>query len=113
MGELRVTPVGYFTGAIENRSRGQSPNERLSFICSAYFRFRIKLITMIVVTKQIGNPWRCLESVSWGVPRGLFYGRDRPHPSNFLWAFLGPFPDLHCFFSNSTRLLSTVTVSLK
>jgi hypothetical protein len=34
---------------------GQSPNERLSFICSLYFRFRI------VVTKQIGNPWRCLE----------------------------------------------------
>jgi hypothetical protein len=33
----------------------QSPNERLSFICSAYFR------VCIVVTKQIGNPWRCLE----------------------------------------------------
>jgi hypothetical protein len=48
------------------QSSQQSPNERLSFICSVYFRFKIKLIPLIpciVVTTQIGNPWRCLESV--------------------------------------------------
>jgi hypothetical protein len=51
-----------------SHSPGQSPNERLSFICSVYFRFKIKLIPLpqigkcIVVTTQIGNPWRCLES---------------------------------------------------
>jgi hypothetical protein len=95
--------------AIETNDRTeQSPNERLSFICSVfnicsvYFRWGSALFApylifapytsvsepCIVVTTQIGNPWRCLECAYRGVQKSHLLlraaGAQCAHPA-WIW----------------------------
>jgi hypothetical protein len=65
-GEISVTPVGYFTGAIENRSCGVNRNDfpKVSFTLDGIWRHMGALF----------SNWKWIKCLS----KQNFYGRDRP-----------------------------------